>query len=599
MNLLKRLKSEWVYLYGAIRILRSLRPVMQNRTRTFPDLLDELALKHGPRIALLSQNEQLTYKQLGEHAHAYSHWAKAQGVGKGDTVALLMNNRPEYLAIWMGVIRTGAVTALLNTHLSGAALAYCINIVNAKHIIVGADLWESLESALPSVTTGATIWIDGASRAGYERFDRVVSEYPTTPLAKSELPALTIEDPALYIYTSGTTGMPKAAIINHYRVQAVMKGFSATCNARRDDRIYVAQPLYHTAGGVLAPGITLTVGGSVFIRDRFSARQFWDDVVDYECTMFQYIGELCRYLLNSPTHPKETQHKIRLCDGNGLRPDIWMEFKNRFRIPQIIEWYAATEGNVTMFNLDGTPGSVGRIPWWLEHRFMTKIIKFDIEAEAPIRDAEGHCIECAPNEVGEAIGKIVIDPGKPAQRFDGYADKSASESKILRGAFEEGDAWFRTGDLLRKDALGYFFFVDRIGDTYRWKGENVSTHEVAESITIYPGVLEATVYGVKVPGMEGAAGMAMIVPDDEMDLDGLAAHIRRQLPEYARPLFLRLSRQIEATGTFKQRKVEMRKQGFDPSYSSDPLYFANPTTGRFEPLDTALYARICSGEFRL
>ncbi|MGE0230374.1 MAG: long-chain-acyl-CoA synthetase [Flavobacteriaceae bacterium] len=599
MNVFERLKSEWVYLNGAIRILRSLKPVMENRTRTFPDLLDELARKHGSRIALLSQHEQLTYRQLGDRANIYSHWAKAQGVGKGDTVALLMSNRPEYLAIWMGIIRTGGVTALLNTHLSGAALAYCINIVDAKHIIVGADLWDALESALPSVTTGAKIWIDGASKPGHERFDRVAGEFPTTPLEKADLPALTIDDPALYIYTSGTTGMPKAAIINHYRVQAVMKGFSAVCNARRDDRIYVAQPLYHTAGGVLAPGITLMVGGSVFIRDRFSARQFWDDVVDYDCTMFQYIGELCRYLLNSPTHPKETQHKIRLCDGNGLRPDIWMEFKNRFRIPQIIEWYAATEGNVTMFNLDGTPGSVGRIPKWLENRFMTKVIKFDIEAEVPIRNASGRCIECAPNEVGEAIGRIVVDPNKPAQRFDGYADRSASESKILRGAFEDGDSWFRTGDLMRKDALGYYFFVDRIGDTFRWKGENVSTHEVAESITIYPGVLEATVYGVKVPGMEGAAGMAMIVPDDEMDLDGLAAHIQRQLPEYARPLFLRLSRQIDATGTFKQRKVEIRKQGFDPSYSSDPLYFANPETGKFEPIDKALYQRISAGEFRL
>lgn len=599
MNLLQRLKSEWIYLRGALRILRSLKPVMQNRTRTFPDLLDELAEKFGPRVALLSQNEQLTYRQLWERANAYTHWAKAQRVGKGDTVALLMSNRPEYLAIWMGIIRTGGVTALLNTNLTGTSLAHCINIVGARHIIVGADLWEALESALPSVTGEVKIWVDGESPAGHERFDQVAAEFSTDPIAEADRPALTIDDPALYIYTSGTTGLPKAAVINHYRVQAAMKGFNAVCNATADDRIYIAQPLYHTAGGVLAPGITLTVGGSAFIRDRFSARQFWDDIVDNECTMFQYIGELCRYLLNSPPHPKETAHKIRLCNGNGLRPDIWMAFKERFRIPQIVEWYAATEGNVTLFNLDGMPGSVGRIPKWLENRFMTKVVKFDIEAEEPIRDGRGLCIECAPNEVGEAIGRIVVDPGKPAQRFDGYADGKATESKILRNAFEPGDAWFRTGDLMRKDALGYYYFVDRIGDTFRWRGENVSTSEVSEAITIYPGVQEATVYGVAVPGVEGAAGMAMLVPEERMDLEGLAAHIKRQLPEYARPLFLRLGNHIDATGTFKQRKIDLRSEGFDPGRTDDRLFFANPQTGRFEPIDEALHARIMGGEFKL
>ncbi|MGE0847106.1 MAG: long-chain-acyl-CoA synthetase [Flavobacteriaceae bacterium] len=599
MGLLERLKSEFTYLRGALRILRSLKPVMENRERTFPDLLDDLARQHGERIALMSQHEQLTYRGLADKSLRYAHWARAQGIGKGDTVALLMGNRPEYLAIWMGVIRTGAVVALLNTNLSGQSLAYCINIVDAKLIICGADFAETLEGALPGVTVTAPIWIDGHAPAGRSRIDKAIQEFPAEPLAAADRPSLTIDDPALYIYTSGTTGMPKASIINHYRVQAIMKGFNAVCNANRDDRIYIAQPLYHTAGGVLAPGITLMSGGSVFIREKFSARQFWDDVVQYECTMFQYIGELCRYLLNSPTSPNETRHKLRLCDGNGLRPDIWMEFKNRFRLPQIIEWYAATEGNVTLFNLDGRPGSVGRIPKWLEHRFMTKIVKFDILNEVPVRNAAGRCIECAPDEVGEAVGKIVIDPKKPAQRFDGYADRKATEAKILRNAFEDGDAWFRTGDLMRKDALGYFYFVDRIGDTFRWKGENVSTSEVSEAITVYPGIREATVYGVGVPGVDGAAGMATVVADDQMDLDAFLAHLKRQLPDYARPLFLRFGREIEATGTFKQRKIELRKEGYDPDMTDDAIYFANPESGRFEQIDDGLYRQINSGRFRL
>ncbi len=599
MALLQRARSEYMYLTAALRILRRLKPVAENKTRTFPDVFDDLAARYGDRVALLNHRDSLTYRQLLERSNQYAHWALEQGIGKGDTVALMFGARPEYLAAWMGIIRVGGVAALLNIHQTGKALAHSINIVDAKCILVDADLLPAVEEAEPLLSGTPPVWVAGTAPAERMAFDTALAGMPTGPIPANRVPRLTIDDPALYIYTSGTTGLPKAAIINHYRIQAIMNGFSAVCDARETDRIYVAQPLYHTAGGVLAPGITLMAGGSCFIREKFSARQFWDDIVEYDCTMFQYIGELCRYLLHAPPNPNETKHRIRLCDGNGLRPDIWEAFQSRFRIPRIVEWYAATEGNVTLFNVDGRPGSVGRIPKWLEKRFMTKIVRFDMDEERPVRNEQGFCIECAPDEVGEAIGKILIDPNAPAQRFDGYADRKETERKILRDVFEKGDAWFRTGDLMKKDRRGYFFFIDRIGDTFRWKGENVATSQVGEAIGVFPGVRDANVYGVQVAGHDGRAGMAALTVDEGLDLQGLHDHLERTLPAYAQPLFLRLRRDADVTTTFKQRKVDLRAEGFDPEGVADALYFNDQRNGIFRPLDKTLHDEIVAGKVRL
>jgi fatty-acyl-CoA synthase len=303
--------------------------------------------------------------------------------------------------------------------------------------------------------------------------------------------------------------------------------------------------------------------------------------------------------VNTPPTASETKHRIRLCCGNGLRPDVWIAFKERFRIPQILEFYAATEGNVAMFNFEGKPGAVGRIPWFVAHRFPTEIVKFDVEKEQPLRNAQGFCVRCEVDEVGEVIGKIVHDPSKPAQRFEGYSSEAETERKILRDVFEKGDVWFRTGDLMRKDKDGYFYFIDRVGDTFRWKGENVSTSEVAETIMQFPGIAEANVYGVAIPGREGRAGMAALVVRGEVDLAGFRAYLIKTLPEYARPLFLRIQQQIETTSTFKQKKLDLVRQGFDPGLIGDPLYFNDATSQSFVPLDKLVYERIVKGEARV
>jgi fatty-acyl-CoA synthase len=285
--------------------------------------------------------------------------------------------------------------------------------------------------------------------------------------------------------------------------------------------------------------------------------------------------------------------------GNGLRPDLWDDFKTRFRIPHVLEFYGATEGNVNIFNFEGKPGAVGRVPWFVAHRFPIAVVRFDVEKQQPVRNAQGFCERCGPDEPGEVIGRIVNDPDRPGNRFEGYAAASQNENKVLHDVFEKGDAWFRTGDLMRQDNRGYFYFVDRVGDTFRWKGENVSTSEVAVAINTFPGILDANVYGVTVVGRDGRAGMAAIVCNAAADLVALHAHLRANLPEYARPLFLRIQSEIDMTGTFKQKKVDLVRQGFNPAATGDPLYFNDPQAKAFVPLDAALYRRIESGEVRL
>ena len=282
-----------------------------------------------------------------------------------------------------------------------------------------------------------------------------------------------------------------------------------------------------------------------------------------------------------------------------MRPDIWEGFRTRFGIPVIREFYAATEGNAIMFNLDGTPGSIGRCPAWARVIFPMEVVAFDLEGEKPLRGNDGFCVRAGDGEVGELISRIVFDPLKPGQRFDGYADAAATETKILRDVFEKGDMWFRSGDLVRRDKQGYFFFVDRIGDTYRWKGENVATSEVAEVIHTFDGVGEANVYGVPVPGYDGKAGMVALVPGEGFELAALRDHVHARLPAYARPLFIRLQASIDATSTFKQKKLDLVREGFDPDRVGDPLYFDDAQAGRYVPLDAALRAAICSGSVRL
>jgi fatty-acyl-CoA synthase len=581
-----------------LRALELTAPIARNRNRILSTVIEERAAQLGDTPALLSDRECMTYGQLSQRINQYARWALDQGIAKGEVVGLLMTNRPEYLAIWLGISSVGGIVALLNVNLTGSSLAHCVNVASPKHLIAASEFAGQLAAALPELSSPPTIWIHGNEPSSWPRLDLEIETKAGNPLSEDEKQPPAIEDKALYIYTSGTTGLPKAAYVSHARVMQWSHWFAGMMGAQATDRMYNCLPMYHSVGGVQVPGAILVAGGTVILREKFSASQFWNDLVRWDCTVFQYIGELCRYLLHAPLSANETAHRIRMACGNGLAPEVWDGFKNRFSIPQIFEFYASTEGGVSLFNVQGRRGSIGHIPGYLTHRFSPALVVLDVETGQPVRDPQGFCIRCAPNEAGEAIGKVSGNPSNIGSRFEGYTNTEASERKMLRNVFEPGDVWIRTGDLMRKDEQGYFYFVDRIGDTFRWKGENVATCEVAETICAFPGVKHANVYGVAVPATEGRAGMVTLVSEDELDLAEFRQHLMDRLPPYARPLFLRIRKNMDLTGTFKYSKTDLVRQGFNPAASDDAVYFNNLEAGAFTRLDQQLYERIKTGAIR-
>jgi fatty-acyl-CoA synthase len=585
-----------------LRALELTVPIARNRERLLSTVIEELAAQLGDTPALLSDRECLTYRQLSQRINQYARWALDQGLCKGEVVGLLMANQPEYIVIWLGITSVGGVVSLLNTNLVGPSLAQCIDAVSPKYLIVAAEFAEQLALTRPHLSAEPAIWIHGEKQGNRHelgrRIDVDIEHKSGETLSRNERRLTNIEDRALYIYTSGTTGLPKAANVSHARIMQWGHWFAGMMGTQRTDRLYNCLPMYHSVGGVLAPGAILVAGGALVIREKFSASSFWNDVIRWDCTMFQYIGELCRYLLHARPPADDNRHRIRMACGNGLAPEVWDRFKERFGIPQIFEFYASTEGGVSLFNIEGKRGAIGHVPTYLAHRFSPALVVVDVEKGELARNAQGFCVRCSANEPGEAISKVVDNPSNIGSRFEGYTNEEASERRILRDVFELGDVWVRTGDLMRRDEQGYFYFVDRIGDTFRWKGENVATCEVSEAICAFAGVKHANVYGVTIPGTEGRAGMATLGIDDEIDLARFRNHLIDRLPPYARPLFLRIRKNMDLTGTFKYSKSDLVRQGFNPLTSNDAVYFDDPVSGAFTRLDQALYERIQTGNVR-
>jgi fatty-acyl-CoA synthase len=582
-----------------VRALELTAPIERNESITFPVLIGALADRFGDAPALLSLDGKLTYRLLYATANRYARWGLRLGLRRGDVVCLLMQNCPDYMAIWLGLTRIGVVVSLLNTNLTGYSLAHAIKIVAPRHVIASAALAATLRGSREHFQPAPRCWIHGVEDADWPDIKSETTRESSDGLAASECAPPSLDDRALYIYTSGTTGLPKAAIVSHFKIMQWSHWFAGLMDTRPTDRMYNCLPLYHSVGGVVATGATLVGGGTVVLRERFSANGFWRDLVNERCTLFQYIGELCRYLVNAAAQPEEKLHQLRLCCGNGLRPEVWDEFKSRFRIPQILEYYAATEGSFSLFNCEERRGAIGRIPSFLAHRLPVALVRFNMATGAPLRLENGFCARCLPNEVGEAIGEVKNADGKQSGRFEGYADAGASDNKLLLNVFSPGDAWYRTGDLMRIDDQGFYYFVDRIGDTFRWKGENVSTTEVADVIATCRGVTEAAVYGVAIPGADGRAGMAALVVNSDFELEACRRELAVRLPEYARPLFFRLVTAMEVTSTFKLKKQDLASQGFDPGLVTDEVYFDDRQSGACVRLTSPLYQRLQNGALRL
>ncbi len=601
---LERLGLIYRFLRHGVPVLR-MGPQAPN---TIADLIESRAASRAEHPFILFEDRSISYLKFNAMANRVAHWGLSIGLQQADVVALLMLNRPEYLAVWGGLAKIGVTTALLNTNLSGSQLAHAIDAAATQRLIVGSEClesWASLEEC-PVPGLESYVWADTSSEAVQVPVPKGAVEIDSSLAAHSDLnpdPAHRADrkagDAHVYIFTSGTTGLPKAARMSHLRFSTTGLAGVIAGGFGKNDVIYCALPLYHSAGGAMAVTTALQAGGAIAIRRKFSASHFWDDIVRYEATSFQYIGEFCRYLLHHDSVPSETRHKLRFCIGNGLRPDIWQQFQERFALPRILEFYGATEANVALMNLDNKIGAVGKKPPSIVATPL--LLRYDIELDAHIRSEDGLCIECEADEIGELVAEIPEDPNVTTGRFEGYTSQQATEKKILRNVKKNGDAWFRTGDLLRCDADGYYFFIDRIGDTFRWKGENVSTQEVAEAIGVAPDVELCNVYGVEVEGEDGRAGMASLVLAEGACFDGKAMYeaAASSLPSYARPVFLRLQQNAEMTGTFKLRKVDLQREGWDPGSVSDPLYVRVDSEGRYAELTAERQAAIQAGELRI
>ena len=532
----------------------------------------------GSQSAIVCEGKELNWTQFNALSNQYANSLKSQGLVRNDTVCVMMENRIEFLALLVGLNKLGVTAGLLNTNLTGRSLKHCISVIEAKKCIFGAEVMAAvaevqgeLELSAGSdflfVSDAATVTTTSPEWA----LDLDALQLAADDSNPSETSQNTIGQTALYIYTSGTTGLPKAAVMSNrrYLISADMSG-SAGLKTEPGNRIYLCLPLYHATGLLLGVGSSFTTGASMFVRRKFSASGFRGDIRESNCTHMVYIGELCRYLTNIAAEPGDAKLPLHSIMGNGMRPDIWMAFKERYGIKRVCEIYGASEGNVAFANLMNKDLTVG----------MTSaevvLVKYDVDQDEIVRDDSGRCIEVGKGEAGLLLGKIT-----PDTVFEGYTDPNATEGKILRGALTEGDAWFNTGDLMRVVDVGFslgydhYQFVDRVGDTFRWKSENVSTNEVGEIINGFDQVKFCNIFGVEIPGADGRAGMASITLNDDvasLDLERFSSFVRDVLPSYAVPVFLRIDEDIDVTGTFKMLKGDLRKQGYDIEQISGPVF---------------------------
>lgn len=564
--------------------------------------LEQNAARIPNHNMLIFEDQELSWSEFNKLCNRYAHSIKAAGISKGDTVSLMMENRVEFLACTLAIHKLGATAALINTNLKGTQLTHCTTVTNSNLFIVGEECCTAVAGTLNETETEnkaeiGYLFVSDKGELNCPDWARDLDALSQN--ASQDNPAETAQvqlgDNALYIFTSGTTGLPKAALLSHLKftsssTMAARAGFK--CSEK--DRIYICLPLYHATGLMIGFGAALQSGASIFLRRRFSGSRFLEEVRQYQTTCFIYIGEICRYLLSPAVKHNDADNPLNSIMGNGLRPDIWLEFKKRYGIKRVAEFYGSSEGNVAFANLLNKDCTIGMTTASIA------LVEYDVDNDTLVKNQDGSLIRVKKGQPGLLIGEI-----NQLQRFEGYTNKEASEKKIIRDAFSKGDAWFDTGDLIREIDVGFavgqvhYQFVDRLGDTYRWKSENVSTNEVGEIINQHPQVHLSNVYGVEVPHVDGRAGMATLIlkPDcQQLDMDDLSQHISQHLTSYARPVFLRIQQQVDVTGTFKMLKGEARKQGFDIHQIEDPVFIMKPGSKHYELLDAEFLASINAGK---
>ncbi|XP_056268783.1 long-chain fatty acid transport protein 2-like [Pseudoliparis swirei] len=560
--------------------------------------LDQVARQPHKKFILFEESSY-TYRQVDKESNKVARALSTHAhLKEGDTVALFLGNEPQYVWIWLALSKLGCVTSLLNYNIRSKSLLHCFSCCEATVLIAGADLRDAVEEVLPTLRQqGVRVFIlsEDSNVEGIESLSDQIQQASDQPLSRQLRANITGKTPALYIYTSGTTGLPKAALINNERIWKVSL-LQTVAGVRSDDILYVYLPLYHSAGFLIGVCGAIDKGITIVIKRKFSASNFLNDCRKYNVTTIQYLGEIIRYLCNTPKRDNDKDHKVRLAIGNGISAESWADFLQRFGNIRILECYGATEGNVGFFNYCGKVGAIGKEHFLHKMACKYALIRYDTEKEEPVKDSRGFCIEVPKGETGLFVAKI----GENTP-FSGYAKNvQQTESKKVRDVFVKGDLYFNSGDLLKIDNEGFVFFQDRIGDTFRWKGENVATTEVAGHLLMLDCVEEANVYGVKVPGHEGRIGMAALKLKENMDFDCKAAyqHVKKDLPSYARPRFIRIQDVLVLTGTFKQMKVKLAEEGFNPGVISDPLFYLEENKS-YVPMTQEIFCSIGEGKIRL
>jgi fatty-acyl-CoA synthase len=560
---------------------------------TVMDAFESVVARQPGHPCLIYDDETVTYGELDTLAARYATLAREAGLREGEVAAVMVENRPEFFAAWMGLAKIGVTAALINTFARKRALEHALRETGSQVLFVGAECLDQVLEIAPA-TEGIQVFVirDGSVPlpplpAGFVDLSSKIDEVPPLENCAAHRRTVRSTDACFLVFTSGTTGLPKAARIGHRRYLGVGKAWMTIADLGPDDVFYCTLPLFHGAALYSLYSTAIATGGTTLVRRKFSTSGFWPDVNRHRATVFQYVGEVCRYLTNMPERAGEDRHTLRVLLGSGMGIDVWTRFTRRFgRHLQIYEGWGATESNGNMTNFDNKPGSCGRIPF--RDRSHIRLVRFDAETETHPRNEAGQFIECAPGEAGEIICQISKADGTIVSPFEGYTNEVESRKKVLADVFEKGDRWWRSGDLFRRDADDYYYFVDRIGDTFRFKSENVSTTEVAQSLSqALPEIELLNVYGVPVPTLGGQAGMAAIVmkPGRHFDPGRMYEAAVRELPHYAVPLFVRVSKEAELTANFKLRKVDLRAQGFDPRKVPDPLYVLSHSRQNYVPLD--------------
>lgn len=556
------------------------------------------ARRQPQKAFIIYEGDVYTYEDVDKRSNRVAHaFLNHSSLKRGDVVALLMSNEPDFIHVWFGLAKLGCVVAFLNSNIRLSSLLHCIGTCAPSAVVVGGDLLGSIEEILPSLPKHISVWgMKDSVPQGVVSLTEKMSLASDEPVPVSRHVASSLKSTCLYIFTSGTTGLPKAAVISQLQVLKGSFGLWAFgCTA--DDIIYITLPLYHSSGALLGIGGCVELGATCVLKKKFSASQFWNDCKKYNVTVFQYIGELCRYLCKQPQREGERDHRVRLAVGNGMSSDVWRQFSDRFGDIKMCEFYGATEGNICFMNHTGKIGSVGRTNFFYKLFFAFELIKYDFQKDEPMRNEQGWCHRVREGEPGLLISRV-----NTKNPFFGYAGSYRhTKSKLLFDVFKKGDVYFNTGDLMVQDHENFLYFWDRIGDTFRWKGENVATTEVADVIGRLDFIQEANVYGVSVPGYEGKAGMASIIlkPNKSLDLEKMYDQVVTSLPAYACPRFLRIQEKMATTGTFKLQKIQLVEEGFHPLKISDPLYFMDNLNKAYVPLTEEIYNQIMLEKLKL